>query len=40
MIIKNNLTDIQRIGLIKKSGSEWSEYTKSFVLTKKQILQP
>ena len=35
MTVKNNLTDIQRIGLIKKSGSEWSEYTKSIVLTQK-----
>jgi len=29
MIIKNNLTDIQRIGLIKTSGSEYSQYIKN-----------
>ena len=32
MVINSNLTDIQRIGLIKKSGSEWSEYTKCITL--------
>ena len=35
MVIKNNLTDIQRIGLIKSSGSEYSQYTKTVNLTSK-----
>lgn len=35
MVIKNNLTDIQRIGLIKTSGSEYSQYIKTVNLASK-----
>lgn len=35
MVIKDNLTDIQRIGLIKTSGSEYSQYTKTVKLATK-----